>query len=260
MPIRKISSSIRRTFIVPRSEIGCLNVWPHLGWKAFQINMRNCWDKLSLMTASIHEEDGRRHCQWSHFSPLDGTLFNKDGSLTYTPSFHCSPLLPLSTFLSYLQILPGRMITLGMIIDGIDDLFTKVYELRADEGRLVSKRVDPREQTSAIRTWKRRLISSPESRDPCHAECQITFASDVFDALQGAVGRSWTSLGMHSYFILKMCFFQWILIIMRCTFIFFILRICNLSLLNCRLLDKLLILNYSYSLCIVLRFLMINLL
>ena len=184
-----MSSSIRRTFIVPRSEIGCLNAWPHLGWKAFQINMRNCWDKLSLMTASIHEEDGRRHCQWSHFSPLDGTLFNKDGSLTYTPSFHCSPLLPLSTFLSYLQILPGRMITLGMIIDGIDDLFTKVYELRADEGRLVSKRVDPREQTSAIRTWKRRLISSPESRDPCHAECQITFASDVFDALQGAVGQ-----------------------------------------------------------------------
>ena len=141
--------------------------------------MRNCWDKLSLMTASIHEEDGRRHCQWSHFSPLDGTLFNKDGSLTYTPSFHCSPLLPLSTFLSYLQILPGRMITLGMIIDGIDDLFTKVYELRADEGRLVSKRVDPREQTSAIRTWKRRLISSPESKDPCHEECHITFASDA---------------------------------------------------------------------------------
>ena len=81
------------------------------------------------------------------------------------------------------------MITLGMIIDGIDDLFTKVYELRADEGRLVSKRVDPREQTSAIRTWKRRLISSPESRDPCHAKCQITFASDVFDALQGAIGQ-----------------------------------------------------------------------
>ena len=51
------------------------------------------------------------------------------------------------------------MITLGMIIDGIDDLFTKVYELRADEGRLVSKRVDPREQTSAIYTWKRRTVS-----------------------------------------------------------------------------------------------------
>ena len=105
---------------------------------------------------------------WDPIQPAASisTRYNKDGNLTYTLSFHCSPLLPLSTFLSYLQILPGRMITLGMIIDGIDNLFTKVYELRADEGRLVSKRVDPREQTSVIRTWKRRLISSPESRDP----------------------------------------------------------------------------------------------